>query len=105
LERTFFCFSWGKGMKSGEQPLVSTESRHNDRYERVTSRAKTEAVLRLLKGESVESVSQELSVPIPSIERWKNRFLEAGSAELATRKNDSSKGWVAKHSSSRLTIS
>jgi len=86
-------------MKSGDDSLPSAESRR-DHYERVTGRAKTEAVLRLLRGESVEAISQELGVTIPRIERWKNRFTEAGAAELARRKNDSSKSWVAKHSSS-----
>jgi hypothetical protein len=87
-------------MKSGEQHLASSKSLRDDRYERVTGRAKTEAVLRLLKGDSIETVSQDLGVAIPRIERWKNRFVEAGSTELAKRRSESSKGWVAKHSSS-----
>src|ERR1017187_7723207 len=87
-------------MMSGEQP-VSPESREYHRHELITSRAKTDAVLRLLKGESVETVSQELGVTIRRIERWKNSFVEAGSAELAKRKGRaSSKSWAAKHSSS-----
>jgi hypothetical protein len=83
-------------MNSGEQSVASAASRHDDRYERVTSRAKTEAVLRLLKGESVDTLSQELGVNIRRIERWKDRFLEAGSAELARRQDESSKGWLGK---------
>jgi transposase len=86
-------------MKAGELGS-SSESRRDDRYQRVTGRAKTDAVLRLLKGESIEAVSQELGVTIPRIERWKNRFLEAGSIELARRKEERSKGWAAKHSGS-----
>jgi len=81
-------------MNSGEKKVVSSESRSSHRHEPVTSRAKTEAVLRLLKGESVGTVSQELDVSIRRIERWKDRFLEAGSAELAKRRDVSSKGWV-----------
>jgi len=82
---------------------ASREYRKSDRYEQVTSRAKTDAVLRLLKGESVEALSQELGISIRRIERWKSRFVEAGSAELAKRTDNfsnSSKGWVAKHSGS-----
>jgi hypothetical protein len=88
-------------MQPGEQSLVSSSgSRHKDRHEQVTSRAKTDAVLRLLKGESVDAVSQELGVSIRRIERWKDRFLQAGSAELAKRTDEPSQGWVAKHSTS-----
>lgn len=88
-------------MNSDERHLrSSSESRHVDRYERVASRVKTDAVLRLLKGESVEAVSQELGVAVPRIERWKNRFVDAGSVELARRKEERSTGWAAKHSGS-----
>ena len=66
----------------------------------ITSRAKTEAVLRLLKGESVQEVSEELGVSARRVERWKARFLEAGFAELAKRSDDPHKSWVSKHSSS-----
>jgi hypothetical protein len=86
-------------MKSGELDSPS-ESRRDDRHERVTGRAKTDAVLRLLKGESIEAVSEDVGVAVPRIERWKNRFVEAGSVELARRKGERSKGWMARHSSS-----
>jgi hypothetical protein len=91
-----------KGVKSDEQSLPSSEARSNDRYERVTSRAKTDAVLRLLKGESIEGLSMELGISAQRIERWKDRFVAAGSAELGRRKTDPSKGWLAQHSSSIL---
>ena len=87
-------------MESDKQPLVSSESRQDHRYARFTSHEKTDAVLRLLKGESVETVSQELGVEVRRIERWKSSFVEAGSAELARRKDISSKSWAGKHSGS-----
>jgi hypothetical protein len=87
-------------MKSGGEHIASSESRHDRRYERVTTRAKTDAVLRLLKGESAEAVSEELGVTVSRVERWKTRYMEAGSAELAMRTDESSKGWIAKHSRS-----
>jgi|HubBroStandDraft_1064217.scaffolds.fasta_scaffold42731_3 hypothetical protein len=86
-------------MEPDEQSLASSQSRRHERHESVTSRVKTEVVLRLLKGESVETVSQEIGVSIRRIERWKDRFLQAGSAELARRTDEGSKGW-AKYSSS-----
>ena len=90
-------------MKSGERSLSSSTpsgSRSYDRHIEITGRAKTDAVLRLLQGESVAVVSQEMGVSVGRIERWKNRFVEAGSAEIAKRRDVSSQGWVAKHSNS-----
>jgi hypothetical protein len=86
-------------MESNEQPPVSSdESRHDHRSVRITSQAKTNAVLRLLQGESVETVSLDLGVSVPRLERWKSSFVAAGSAELAKRKDDPSKSWAVKHS-------
>jgi hypothetical protein len=87
-------------MKSGQQSLASSEARREVRYERVTSRAKTDAVLRLLNGESVATISQELGVSIGRIERWKDRFVQAGTAELARRQDEPSTSWAARHASS-----
>lgn len=83
-----------------DQPLVPSELTPDRRHARFTSHEKTDAVLRLLKGESVETVSQELGVSAGRIERWKSSFVAAGSAELAKRKDVHPKGWAAKHSGS-----
>jgi hypothetical protein len=83
-------------MEPQEQPLVPSDSRPT----RFTSHEKTDAVLRLLKGESAEIVSQELGVSVSRIERWKSSFVAAGSAELAKRKDVHSKSWAARHSGS-----
>jgi hypothetical protein len=69
-----------------------------ERHGRFTSHQKAEAVLRVLKGETLETISQELGITIARIERWKSSFVAGGSAELAKRKSDSSKGWAVKHS-------
>ncbi|MGD1095452.1 MAG: helix-turn-helix domain-containing protein [Bryobacteraceae bacterium] len=87
-------------MTSGEPYPVSSESLHSQGHERITSRAKTEAVLRVLKGETVERVSEDLGISVGRIQRWKNNFVEAGSAELVRRKHTSSKSWLARHSNS-----
>jgi hypothetical protein len=91
-------------MKSSEHSISSSdsssESRQVHRDVRVTSHEKTDAVLRLLNGESVETVSHELGVTVGRIERWKSSFVAAGSAELAKRKDISSKSWTVKHSGS-----
>jgi hypothetical protein len=80
-------------MQPDDQRVASTSSPRDRRHARFTSHEKTDAVLRLLKGESADSVSQELGVSVGRIERWKNTFVAAGSAELAKRKGDSSKSW------------
>lgn len=87
-------------MASNDEPLGSSESARDHQHARFTSHEKTDAVLRLLKGESVETVSQELGVSVGRIERWKSSFVAAGSAELAKRKDVHSKSWAAKHSGS-----
>ena len=85
---------------SKEQPLVPAASRHDHRHARFTSHEKTDAVLRLLKGESVETVSEELGASADRIERWKNSFVAAGSAELAKRQDISKKNWAGKYAGS-----
>ncbi len=44
--------------------------------ERWSARAKTEIVLRLLKGEELGAVSREVQVPVHELERWRRIFLE-----------------------------
>jgi len=85
-------------MQPSEQPLIPAPSPDHRRHARFSSHEKTDAVLRLLKGESVETVSQELGISTSRVERWKNSFVAAGTAELSRRKDEFSKGWAAKHS-------
>jgi hypothetical protein len=87
-------------MEPNEQTLVPAASRHDHRPSLFTSHEKTDAGLRLLKGESVDAVSQELGVSPGRVERWKSTFVGAGSAELAKRNGAPSKSSVAKHSGS-----
>jgi hypothetical protein len=83
-------------MQPSERRLDSSESRHDVQL-RLTSREKTDAVLRLLKGESLQALSQEIGVSATRIDRWKGSFVAAGTAELARRKDVSSKSWVTKN--------
>src|SRR5437773_11499724 len=48
--------------------------------ERWSARAKTEIVLRLLKGEELGTVSREVQVPVHELERWRRLLLEGGRA-------------------------
>jgi transposase len=46
---------------------------------------KREAVLRLLRGEDLETVSRALGVTAATLSGWRDAFLAAGEAALATR--------------------
>ena len=96
-------------MHSDDASPGSSELLQPEHHLRITSRAKTDAVLRLLNGESVESISQELGVTVGRIERWKSSFVAAGAAELsrrraATSKNSGPKNWAATRQWSLLLI-
>ncbi len=45
---------------------------------------KRDAVLRLLRGEDLETVSRELGVTTATLSGWRDAFLAAGEASLAT---------------------
>jgi transposase len=46
---------------------------------------KTAAVMRLLRGEDLETVSRSLGVTAATLTMWRDAFLAAGEAALATR--------------------
>ena len=49
---------------------------------------KRDAVLRLLRGEDLESVSRSLGVTAATLSSWRDAFLTAGEASLSTRPTD-----------------
>jgi len=49
---------------------------------------KRDAVLRLLRGEDLETVSRALGVTAATLSGWRDAFLTAGEASLATRPSD-----------------
>lgn len=53
--------------------------------QRWSAKQKRDVVLRLLRGERVNVVSDEIGVPIHQLERWRVQFLEAGRAGLRMR--------------------
>src|SRR4051812_29289895 len=52
---------------------------------RMSRQRKREAVLRLLRGEDLEMVSRALGVTAATLSGWRDAFLAAGEAALATR--------------------
>lgn len=55
---------------------------------RMTLRRKTEAVLRLLRGEDLELVSRSVGVTAAVLTKWRESFLRAGEASLRVRPDD-----------------
>src|SRR5919112_1676224 len=52
---------------------------------RMSRQRKTAAVLRLLRGEDLETVSRELGITAATLTGWHDAFLVAGEAALMTR--------------------
>lgn len=55
---------------------------------RFTSRRKQEIVLRLFRGEPMETVSREVGVTAATLNGWRDQFLLAGTAALKRRLPD-----------------
>ena len=55
---------------------------------RMSRQRKRDAVLRLLRGEDLETASRALGVTAATLTAWRDAFLTAGEASLATRPRD-----------------
>jgi transposase len=55
---------------------------------RMSRGRKRDAVLRLLRGEDLETVSRSLGVTAATLSAWRDSFLAAGEARLASRPTD-----------------
>ena len=55
---------------------------------RMSRQRKRDAVLRLLRGEDLETVSRSLGVTAATLSGWREAFLAAGEASLSTRPCD-----------------
>ncbi len=55
---------------------------------RMSRQRKCDAVLRLLRGEDLETVSRSLVVTAAALSGWRDAFLAAGEASLASRPAD-----------------
>jgi transposase len=58
------------------------------RERRMTAGRKRDAVLRLLRGETLEIVARELAVTAAELSGWRDAFLDAGAASLKARARD-----------------
>lgn len=56
--------------------------------ERWSAKAKTEVVLRLLRGEAIDAVGREIEVPVHEVESWRRQFLDGGLQQLKRKGSD-----------------
>src|SRR3954465_1782977 len=76
-------------------PKNSTKTDADDRG-RFSARRKTEAVLRLLRGEDLDTLSRALgAVPAP-LSGWRDAFLDGGTAAMKSRPADDRDELVAR---------
>ena len=79
-----------KGTKVGRRPGGAERPRESGaaapgRGGRMSRQRKTAAVLRLLRGEDLETVSRSLGVTAASLREWCEAFVAAGKAALMTK--------------------
>ena len=53
--------------------------------ERWSAKRKSEVAIRLMRGESIETVSREIQVAVPELEDWRRVFLETRSTSAIAR--------------------
>jgi hypothetical protein len=56
--------------------------------QRMSAHRKRDAVLRLMRGETLETLSRELRVPAGRLSQWRDAFIAGGEAALKSREMD-----------------
>ena len=69
---------------------------------RWSAKRKYAAVLRLLRGEDLETLSRELGVTAATLSGWREQFLEGGAANLKAREADVDNIFSARSSDLKL---
>src|SRR5437879_6513796 len=65
-----------------------TEKKHVGRETRWSVRRKTDAVMRLLRGEDLDTVARELRVEAHRLAAWRDEFMTGGAEALKARPAD-----------------
>ena len=76
------------GGASGAKTSSIAASEAPGRARRMTAMRKQEAVLRVLRGEPLETVAREVCVTVADLSGWRDRFLDGGAASLKSRPRD-----------------
>ena len=69
--------------------VVTEAERAEELPERWSAKAKSEVVLRLLRGEAIDAVSREIQVPAHELEGWRRDFLDGALGKLKRRSGES----------------
>ena len=83
-----------EGAPGAETPDIAVAGAPG-RARRMTARRKQEAVLRVLRGEPLETVARELRVTAADLSGWRDAFLEGGAASLKSRPRDARDARIA----------
>src|SRR5258708_11251536 len=75
------------GVKGASRGMIGAPGTPAE-VKRWSANGKKEVVLRLLRGEPVDAISREVSVPIYRLEEWRERALAGIDAGLQEREND-----------------
>ena len=67
------------------KPSTATDRQDRGRF---SARRKAEAVLRLLRGEDLDTLSRELGVTAATLSGWRESFLDGGTAAMKSRPAD-----------------
>ena len=78
--------------QGGRSPSAGSASQH-DRG-RWSSRRKTEIVLRILRGETIDALSREVGVTTATLAAWRDEALAAMQAGLQSRDADHRDGFI-----------
>lgn len=76
-------------------PKNSSKADSQDRG-RFSAKRKSEAVLRLLRGEDLDTLSRELGVVAATLSSWRDAFLDGGTAAMKSRPADDRDELVAR---------
>jgi transposase-like protein len=76
--------------KRGRKPLARAAADAEGLREagRFSARRKTETILRMLRGEPLDSLARELGVTAATLATWREQFLAGGHAALKSRPAD-----------------
>lgn len=81
------------GTKARKAEMAEGSAENVKALQRWNAQRKCEVVLRLLRGESLDSVSREVGLDIAKLEEWRKQALESMQAGLRARAvNDADKG-------------
>jgi transposase-like protein len=68
--------------------MMTEQDQARELPDRWSAKAKTDVVLRLLRGDAIEAVSREIAVPAHEVESWRRQFLDGGLQHLKRKGGD-----------------